>query len=190
MHAQLQHVINPGCDAHAVFVGPILACRQPALTATLLCSGSISHPTTALAYLRWLVRTFASDLTCTSPAALHTPFASSEGGPWPPSSSVILAFRAGGQPPCPTRGLSTYPCFRAFLVAWQAFQQTPGCRSAWGHVYLRCILVQLSGRVYNSQLEQLLSLCEHLDINHAGSAADAWCEGRRRDKQIVGLVSE
>ena len=75
MHAHLQHVINPGCDALAVSVGPILARRQPALTATLLYFGSISHPTTALLYSRWRVRTSALDLTCASPAALHTPLA-------------------------------------------------------------------------------------------------------------------
>ena len=147
-----------GCDAYAVSAGPILARRQHELTATLLCFGSISHPTTAPAYSRWLVRTFASDLTCASPPALHTLMASSEGGPWPASSSVILASRAGGQPPCPTRGLSTYPCFRASLVVWQALQHTPGCRCACGHMHLRCILVHLSGRVYDSQLTQFLSL--------------------------------
>ena len=169
----MQHVINPGCDALAVSVGPILARRQPALTATLLSFGSISHPTTALLYSRWRVRTSALDLTCASPAALHTPLALSQRGSWPPSSSVILASRAGGQPPCPTRGLSTYPCFMAFLVAWEAFQHTPACRSAWGHAYLSCILVQLSGRVYGLQLKPLLSLCVHLHIIHAGSVADA-----------------
>ena len=158
MHAHLQHIINAGCDAHAVSVEPTLAGRQPALTATQLCSGSISHPTTAPAYSRWLVRTFASDLTHASPAAVHAPIASSEGGPWPPSTSVILASRAGGQPPCLFRGLLTYPCFRALLVARQACQRTPGCESAWKQVYLGFILVQLSGRVYYSQLKQFLSL--------------------------------